>query len=423
MKKFLFIVVVILSIAYSGSWFYLADKIKQQLILIMALENEDGGSASALSLEDIDISGFPLRLKITVVPGEYSISLPSLNKDKKNIYTIVTDGSLVLNSKIFDSTMSMQLPHYVRFVSVQDKGQNFAVSFPNKDSIVSVTMDKMFASFYFRILLDGFEDAVGSNIFGMVKGSSYSDGGMVLYHGNLNEILYTADKSSISFAIKDVKDDYKTLDFLTEYSNALARPLYYKKILDDLPKSISKTELKILEWVLSENTRSGASSAKLEFSLSGYTKKVENQPFSFILDLRQLAYNDSQYSINSAGNISLEIDEGGVPHGWYRIEITNYVRLIDYLTRYYNSLVVPSIKGKVKKLYSTYIRKINATDTEIVKRMIQYVGDLSDDRKSVSITIQKDKNQRDVIVGNRTLTQIKIRLKKELKSLAVGKDK
>jgi len=222
---------------------------------------------------------------------------------------------------------------------------------------------------------------------------------------------------NFAFLIKDVDGDYKTLSLLGEYSNALARPLYYKKILDDLPKSISKSELKILEWVLLENQKSGSSSSKIDFSLSGYTKPVDNQPFSFILDLKQFAYNDHQYSINSAGSISLDIDEGGVPHGWFKIEITNYIRLIDYTVRYHNSLVIPSIRDKLAPRHAAFLKKISIVDTEIFKKIIQYVGDLSDDRKSVSITVQKDKNSRDLIMGDKTLSQIKIRLKKELKKL------
>jgi len=427
-KLILLIVIFLIAIIYSIMWFVFANSLEENLAKevkrIPNAASEVAGVESDSQKSGVSVSGFPLDFNVSFDAGSYTIKGDRISEgddgadgtedNEGGEINISIDTPISYYVKVFEQQVRVILPKTIAIkYSIANKTEDILLSFEGDSAELSFYFNsRMIYHFKDLVLNDNlsYENLTDSAFIRDLRKFTYMDNGLLVYKGEKPKILYSHGKFITNIKKKEMQENYGSYSILLEYTNALLRNEYYREVVKSLPKGITKSELMVLKWVIDEAKRSGSSSGRLDVKYTGPLKPARGVKPSFDIMVNQIVYTDHLYSINTSGQITFN-EEDVFPFGWVKFDIRNYRRLIDYYSRFYNSIIVPSSP----KAGAVSLSRVNVSELEMYKKLVPRVGKVSSDENDILISISRPKGASDVFVGNTTLSRLKNQLRKEYK--------
>jgi len=410
-KLILLIVLFIISVIYSITWFVIAKGLEEGLAEQIIKSPDPISGQVSEDNTGVTITGFPLDFNVFFAAGNYTVQYP----EEDIIVNFAIDTPVAYYVKVFEKNVRIILPKNIAVkYSIKGEEEKVQLSYKGENpSEISLYFNSRLIS-NLKDLLSGDMKSntsfMESTFFRDLRKIKYLDSGILIFKGDDNKILYSHDKFLTELKKNEIEENYGSYSVLLEYTNSLLRNEYYREVVRRLPKGITKNELDVLKWVLDEAKRSGSSSGRIDFKYTGYLEPaISNKPY-FDIVINQIVYTDHVYSINTSGQLTYS-EEDIFPYGWIKIDIENYKKLIDYYSRYYNSIIFPGsyIDGQ------RTLKKLDIAEVEMYKKLVPRIGKVSSDEEGILVSISRPKGAKDVFVGNTTLSRLKVLLRKEYK--------
>lgn len=459
MAKIAPIIVTITLLLYSLVWYFVANSIQAEIYTLIApvaiTESQGTEIDEDIDLDNqVEVSGYPFAYHITIHPGRYAVVdnvtlgthgelNPEEGDDSADIspaanlpvavphvapdafWFEISDSSAKIFFNFFDKNTLVQLPKsvylstypsYVEnvehelYVHFFDGGASLEVNSRSKN--IFNLLDFMFPSDEGDIV-----SYIGQNLTRII----YADSGQAMYTSREfsdETLMYSSQSNHVSLTVTDIDEYVKSLRFYTSYENARVDGGYNAKALGQIKPQLNPDEQKVLDWVLEEDERAGSSSATIDISYTGYVdidQALQNGGV-FSLDINQISYSDHLYSLATHGKVALDNPAEGM-YGWMALEAGNYSRLIDFVTRLYNVVIVPQYRQDMHKELGVFLPKLSIEHIEIAKRLVPQLGRVSGDEKNIILYAHKNQGSKFFKIGKFSLQKVGRLFAKELEKL------
>ena len=448
MARFIPIIIVVVLVAYSVFWYAVASSLESKIKHYIApIELVVGAEETVLpdSVEELDdlieVSGYPFAFHITLHPGRYalvesvSMEQPISEEGEQDPHKMLpvpvrkindsgpwiefSGSSFRLFFSFFEENVVVNFPETI-FAFTPEVPEGTLVHFAENGGSMELTSRSKNVFFVGDVFFGIGDVSPFEYVMENFTKFVYSDEGTVIYEGydaTLDALMYTSDDSLFSLVLTDIEEYYKTIRLYYSYTNVKVSDAYMTKIVEKARANLNENESLVLDWVVKENARSGSSSATLDLSYTGYINpSVVGENSVFSVNLNQLSYSDHQFSFSSQGKVGIDAIEEGV-YGWAVMEVGNYTKLIDYVTRLYNTLMVPLYREELHQAAGVFMPKIPVEHVEISKRLIAQLGRVSGDEKNIVLYAHKNKGSRFVKLGKFSIQKVLRLFKKEVEKL------
>jgi hypothetical protein len=344
MKKKIIVVLasilVLMTSAYTGFWFFKANQIKKQLSLLSKKEG------SKFSVEEISVEGFPLLQKTTIKNFKFTDPKDSINATVKNVQIESSAFSNAYSVKILDP------------IELEDLKRNINAAIElSADTVISLAIDES-EVFQIKILGSGFKflnktankaalvlEAQNSETEISISDNAgfrykYKDSGSKILDEK-NNVVFTAAASLIDIAysaddndVISVKSNISLKDF--EYS-----PLLYSA-LREADSAQTENESDVASTKAVSNKSNFTISSEVIFTpnkqdsvdllpaeqMAQIPDDLKSQyqakpsPYSYKIDLQNFEFSNSLYKILINGLVNT-VPENIEPLGFLVLKIEN----------------------------------------------------------------------------------------------------
>ncbi len=434
LRLFLFIIVVLL-LTYVGGWYGISKVIEERIAKVFV----PVGAASEEKF--VEISGFPMGFTFSLKQGLYNIvplaEKVVVEKDEDVLTDSATDdkpedvaavvekiepvlvelgSNGTMRMDFWDNDLIFQLPNYIYWKDDLHNDE-MMVSYPQADGVIGLTFKSKNIFTLYEIFSAKDTLASSFNLTNLINRVSYSDTGIVLFNAleaKQENVLFSSQKNLFSISVKDIEEYYKSVRLYYSYENAKMNDAYYVRTKKRFATKYNEEEMRVLDWVIAENRKSGSSSAEFDITYTGFVDPlVALARKNFKVDVSRFAYSDHQFSVSLEGNLSSDGDDAGV-YGWTLFEVGNYARLIDFLSRFYNTVAVPSLRKPMLEVAKVFLPKLKVEHIEMIKRIVPQLGRVSSDEKDIIISAIKNKGDRYMRVGKTNWLKLRRLIKKEI---------
>ena len=117
-------------------------------------------------------------------------------------------------------------------------------------------------------------------------------------------------------------------------------------------------------------------------------------------------FSNNLYGMEGDAKLVINQQEDPLPYGWFRIDITNYDTLIDYLVTMYNVMTASIAEAAAQSggAIVVGIRELNQEDITAFKAFLQKVFTFSNDGKDIKLVFQREKGK-EFYIGNYPIVQ------------------
>jgi hypothetical protein len=309
--------VVILTIIYSGFWFYQSKKVKTLTeAYVREMTKRFGSDKSEFVYTTSKTSGFPFSFDVEFAKPKFVID------DRNLTAEISSEGSIIMSSNIIGSKLTVLLPKELNFIKAGEEKSALLVKFNEEPAILVKAKQKGLIPWIINTSVNE------EDLPWVVTDFNYSDKGCNILRINGGAELASIKSASLNLKMGDDNSDsnYSLLmDFKSMQLDKLIELPTYADALGNL---------------------------NIAADLS-YKEEVDS---GAIIEVKGLSMVSDGFSIDISGNIERS-NSDALPFGVLRVKIGQYENFINYHAAFINYIVAnsafPLFNIKDKQIEST----------------------------------------------------------------------
>lgn len=402
-KPILFIFALLIAF-YCFMWLYTAWNIESSASNLINSFNKDAKSSPAyegnISFDSISVSGFPLNFALEIEKPVFDIRFKDVSGGSSpGSYNIKTEEKFVMEIGVFDKKTSFILPKLMSMVYTHpnsSKVNNFDFSYTSTPVMELEMKNSPFE--HFITSLNGnpwLSDRFAADDF---VSFAYKDNGSSMIEAGNNKVM-SSGGYIFSVSNKPLGEGKNEFHFQTKGENIVLTDKYYEIFYSDA-KKIGDKETSLLDLIIEQNKKSGSFAYNVDFTYTGSldaSKRVEDYDFV----LKQFAFVNDIFAINSDGQITMDAKSDKLPFGWLRLSMRNYQDMQRYFAQYYNFAMDGIAAQNPNKNIQA---KLTNEDIASFNNFLAKVASIYNDGKDMMLVMKREKGG-DAYIGNIPLAQ------------------